>query len=132
MKFDTENDVKAEASAALGHLKADEALPELEHSANSMDPNVRESIALALGMASSGLPLPPSLLKLSRDKEASVRSWAALSLGLRKNAGEIELSRLFEMLNDDDHDVREEARQSIAILTSNDIGYVDKDWSPGE
>lgn len=118
---DSSSYVQSEAVSALGHLKAEGAVAALSHAAASSDVDLRISVAVALGSTSQGDHPPQALLHLTHDPIASVRSWAALALGTREGAGQIEKARLTEMLTDPEPEVSEEAQDSLMLLASKGI-----------
>lgn len=72
-------DVRAEAAAALGHLKSRESVEVLCLASADSDPDVRANSAFALGRI-GGNRAKRVLHVLSRDEDHEVREWAALGL----------------------------------------------------
>jgi HEAT repeat protein len=77
---DADEEVRATATAALGHLRADEAADILIASSKDNSDVVRQSAAAALAHLSSSDAVTAALLELLNDSDALVREWAADAL----------------------------------------------------
>lgn len=76
---DESADVRAQCAAALGHLKADEAAPQLIVAAREESTDVRASVAAAIGQLIPSVELRELLRVLLTDEDNEVREWAELS-----------------------------------------------------
>ena len=76
---DESTDVRAQCAAALGHVSADEAAPQLIAAALDESADVRASIAAAIGQLTPSAELRELLRVLLTDQDNEVREWAELS-----------------------------------------------------
>lgn len=113
------------AIAALGHLDDARAVPLIAPFHSHPSPEIRFSVACALGSFPS-LPLSiETLLILTADSDEDVRDWATFGLGSLSDADSQEIREaLVQRLDDPHEDVREEAmvglgkRQDRRVLSS--------------
>jgi len=84
VREDRSGAVRSTAVAALGHLSASEATDTLLKAAQDRSEKVRLSVAFALGRVSASEEVVRTLKKLARDRNAEVRDWARLSIGVIK------------------------------------------------
>jgi HEAT repeat protein len=75
---------------------------------------VRETAAWALGEMKDERAVRELIARLARDKDANVRGRSAWALGEMKAAAATEA--LTAALNDEDQEVRSEARQALAEI----------------
>lgn len=73
-------EVRGAAAAALGHLKANEALNDLLELASDSEAYVRENVAFALAFTGADQRSIATLRKLSNDDNSDVRGWAEFAL----------------------------------------------------
>lgn len=94
---------------ALSHLNAENTLIVHRHLAKHPTPNVRLSMASALGSIDSDKAIRV-LIRLSRDQDDDVRNWATFGLGqlCKRNTKAIRQA-LLERIDDPDEDARFEA-----------------------
>jgi HEAT repeat protein len=96
--------------AALGHLYNPVAIPIIASYTGHPDPDVRFSVACALGHFPNDAEAVARLLTLTRDDDSDVRDWAVFGLGVQGAVDSPEIREaLLERVTDSDEDVREEA-----------------------
>lgn len=101
--------------AALGHLGNPSAIPLILPFSYHPDPGVRFGLAFSLGCFADDKRSVSTLVKLMTDKDSEVRDWATFGLGVLGGFDSPEIREaLFQNLNDEDEDVREEAMAGLA------------------
>lgn len=109
-------EMKSSAIAALNFFENSAGIPLICSFRNDPDPEVRFSVAQALGFPFSNDPLAvETLLELMRDEDDDVRDWATFGLGVQGDADSPAIREaLLERLRDSFPDAREEAMVALA------------------
>jgi HEAT repeat protein len=102
------------AVAALGHIANRGAIPAILAHRQHASPDVRHSVAVALGSFANDPEAIEALLALMKDEDEDVRDWATFGLGVAGDADTPEIrSALLDRLADVHRDVREEAMAGL-------------------
>jgi HEAT repeat protein len=109
--------------AALGHLYNEASIPVIARYKKHPDPDVRFSVAYALGCFPNAPLAVSTLIQLTHDEDSDVRDWSVFGLGVQGSVDSPEIrDALLRCLSDPDEDVREEAavglgkRQDVRLL----------------
>jgi methionyl-tRNA formyltransferase len=108
-------EVLSAIACAFGHLGAPHGQAWLLSQRDHPDPDVRESVAFALG-GREGDDVTAALIELSGDAASGVRDWATFALGTLAREDSAELrDALAARLDDPDDDTRLEAVHGLAV-----------------
>jgi HEAT repeat protein len=111
------DEMKSSCIAALSHLENSAAIPLICSFRGDSDPEIRLSVAHALGGFSlmNDHQAIDALLELMRDEDERVRDWATFGLGVLGDADSPTIREaLLERLSDNYPDAREEAMVALA------------------
>jgi len=118
---DKNNDVIYSAAVALGHRKAEEAIPHLMKLKSHKDNSIRLGVVLGV-TGYENLYAIDTLIELSKDSERDVRDWATFGLGTQCEVNTPELrTALKARLSDEDSEIRGEAIVGLANRKDKDI-----------
>lgn len=111
---DQEDEVVYSAAVALGHRRADRAVPRLLELAAHANPRVREGVTHGL-LGLEDARAVQGLIRLSSDEDRDIRNWATFGLGSMIETDSPDIRRcLKDRLSDPDHEVRGEALVGLA------------------
>jgi HEAT repeat protein len=114
LEHDSNENVRASAAAALGHIENPEVVPILVKHVADPSEQVRHDLAFALGCYSMPEVIDP-LIALSNDPNQAVRSWATFGLGTCIELDNKKIREaLYARLSDIDPEVRGEALIGLA------------------
>ena len=103
------------AIAALGHLDDPRAVPLLTQFHSDPNPEIRFSVACALGSFANDALSVGTLITMTHDSDEDVRDWATFGVGVLGDTDSFELrDALCRRLRDANRDVREEAMAGLA------------------
>ena len=103
------------AIAALGHMDDALAVPLIAEHRSHSSPEIRFSVACALGSFPNDPVSVDALLALMQDSDVDVRDWATFGLGVLGDSDSPEIrDALFRRVSDSNEDVREEAMVGLS------------------
>jgi len=112
---ETEELPLSSAVAALGHIGNPAAVPAISKHVSNSSPDVRFSVASALGCFANESNAIATLLAMMEDLDPKVRDWATFGLGVLGDSDSQEVrDALFRRLQDTDENAKEEAMVALA------------------
>ena len=115
LRKDNSSNIVCSALAALGHIKDPNSIDLVGLLLNNPAPEVRHSVAAALGGFADSEQGVEMLLCLMNDSDGSVRDWATFGLGVQGVRDSVEIrNALFKALSDTHLEAQTEAMLGLA------------------